>query len=164
MNTFICTCLFYLIGMFLSSSTVFHYKDILYLTNPLSLNISVVSNFFHQKQYLKTDTFITKLFTHIFIFWGKLSEAAYVPSRSVKSNSLQTHGLYVAHQVPLSVGFSRQEHQSGLPFPPPGDLPNQGSYSSLLHWQMDSLPVSYLGSPISSRHTDCQIVLCPTVY
>ena len=30
----------------------------------------------------------------------------------------------VAHQAPLSVGFSRQEHWSGLPCPPPGDLPN----------------------------------------
>ena len=70
MNIFICKCLFYLISMFLSSSTVFHYKDILYLTNPLSLNTSVVSNFFHYKQYLKTDTFITKTFTHIFISCG----------------------------------------------------------------------------------------------
>ena len=32
----------------------------------------------------------------------------------------------VAHQTPLSVGFSRQEYWSGLPFPPPGDLPNPG--------------------------------------
>ena len=30
----------------------------------------------------------------------------------------------VAHQVPLSLGFSRQGYWSGLPFPPPGDLPN----------------------------------------
>ena len=30
----------------------------------------------------------------------------------------------VAHQAPLSVGFSRQEYWSGLPFPPPGDLPD----------------------------------------
>ena len=29
----------------------------------------------------------------------------------------------VAHQVPLSMGFSRQEYWSGLPFPTPGDLP-----------------------------------------
>ena len=28
----------------------------------------------------------------------------------------------IAHQVPLSMGFSRQEHWSGLPFPPPGNL------------------------------------------
>ena len=32
----------------------------------------------------------------------------------------------VAHQTPLSVGFSRQEHWSGFPFPPIGDLPNPG--------------------------------------
>ena len=32
----------------------------------------------------------------------------------------------VAREVPLSVGFSRQEYWSGLPCPPPGDLPNPG--------------------------------------
>ena len=32
----------------------------------------------------------------------------------------------VAHQAPLSMGFSRQEYWSGLPWPPPGDLPNPG--------------------------------------
>ena len=32
----------------------------------------------------------------------------------------------VAGQAPLSVGFFRQEHWSGLPFPPPGDLPHPG--------------------------------------
>ena len=32
----------------------------------------------------------------------------------------------VAHQVPLSVGFSWQQYWSGLPFLPPGDLPHSG--------------------------------------
>ena len=32
----------------------------------------------------------------------------------------------VAHQAPLSMGFSRQGYWSGLPFPSPGDLPNPG--------------------------------------
>ena len=32
----------------------------------------------------------------------------------------------VAHQVPLSMEFSKQEYWSGLLFPPPGDLPNPG--------------------------------------
>ena len=32
----------------------------------------------------------------------------------------------VAHQAPLSMGFSRQEYWSGLPHPPPGDLPDSG--------------------------------------
>ena len=34
--------------------------------------------------------------------------------------------LTVAHQAPLSMGFPRQEYWSGLPFPPPGDLPDPG--------------------------------------
>ena len=41
------------------------------------------------------------------------------------------------------MGFSRQEYWSGLPFPPPGDLPHQGIEPAslcLLHWQADSLP------------------------
>ena len=32
----------------------------------------------------------------------------------------------VAHQAPPSMGFSRQEYWSGLPFPSPGDLPDSG--------------------------------------
>ena len=32
----------------------------------------------------------------------------------------------VTHHAPLFVGFSRQEHWSGLPFPSPGDLPHPG--------------------------------------
>ena len=35
--------------------------------------------------------------------------------------------LTVAHQAPLSMGFSKQEYFSGLPFPPPGDLPDPGT-------------------------------------
>ena len=32
----------------------------------------------------------------------------------------------VAHQAPPSMGFSRQAYWSGVPFPPPGDLPDPG--------------------------------------
>ena len=32
----------------------------------------------------------------------------------------------IAHQAPLSMGFSRQEYWSGLPYPSPGDLPDPG--------------------------------------
>jgi len=38
----------------------------------------------------------------------------------------------VAHQAPLSIGFSRQEYWSGLSFPSPGDLPNLGIEPSSL--------------------------------
>ena len=46
----------------------------------------------------------------------------------------------VAHQAPLSMGFSRREYWSGLPVPSLGDLPNSGikSWSSAL--QADSFP------------------------
>ena len=47
----------------------------------------------------------------------------------------------VACQAPLSVGFSRQEHWNGLPFPSLGDLSDPGiELSSAL--QADSLPLS----------------------
>ena len=42
------------------------------------------------------------------------------------SSSLRPRGLYVAHQPPLSMGFPGQEYWNGLPFPPPGNLPDPG--------------------------------------
>ena len=53
----------------------------------------------------------------------------------------------VAHQAPLPMGFPRQEYQSGLPFLPQGIFPTKGSNLHLLHWQVDSLPLSHQGSP-----------------
>ena len=50
-----------------------------------------------------------------------------------------------AHQAPLSMGFSRQEYWSGLPFPPPGDLPNPGIEPWCPALQADSLPSEPLG-------------------
>ena len=38
----------------------------------------------------------------------------------------------VAHQASLSMGFSRQEYWSGLPYSPPGDLPDPGIDSASL--------------------------------
>ena len=40
--------------------------------------------------------------------------------------SLYNPTYCIAHQAPLPKGFSRQEYQSRLPFPSPGDLPNPG--------------------------------------
>ena len=53
----------------------------------------------------------------------------------------------VAHQASRSMGFSRQGYWSDLPFPTAGDLLTQRLNLHLLHWQVDSLPLSYLGSP-----------------
>ena len=54
----------------------------------------------------------------------------------------------VACQVPLSMGFSRQEHWRGLPFPSPGDLPNPGIKPMSPALQADSLPTELVGKPI----------------
>ena len=43
-------------------------------------------------------------------------------------------------QAPLSMGFSRQEYWSGLPFPPPGELPASGIKCGSPALQADSLP------------------------
>ena len=55
----------------------------------------------------------------------------------------------VAHQASLSMGFSRQEHWSGLPFPSPGDLPSPGIEPGSPAQQAGSLLLSHLGSPSS---------------
>ena len=70
-------------------------------------------------------------------------------------NSLGPYGLFatlwtVAHQAPLSMEISRQEYRSGLPFPPPGDLPNPGiEPASLMSPALagGSLPLVPLGKP-----------------
>ena len=46
----------------------------------------------------------------------------------------------VARQAPLSMGFSRQEYWSGLPFPFPGNLPDQRIEPGFPELQADSLP------------------------
>ena len=53
-------------------------------------------------------------------------------------------------QAPLSTGFSRQEHWSGLPCSPPGDLPNWGWNPAPLTspaWQAGSLSLVPPGKP-----------------
>ena len=54
----------------------------------------------------------------------------------------------VAHQSPLSMGFSRQEYWSRLSFPSPGDHPNPEIIPHrfcILHWQAASLPLASPG-------------------
>ena len=69
---------------------------------------------------------------------------------SVESNSLQPQWT-IARQAPLSMDwFSRQEYWSGLPCPPPGDLPDPGIYRRSPVFpalQADSLPLRYWEAP-----------------
>ena len=56
----------------------------------------------------------------------------------------------VAYQAPLSMGFSRQEYWSGLPFPSPGDLPDPGiELGSPTLWA-DALTSELPGKPLSN--------------
>ena len=69
-----------------------------------------------------------------------------VLSRSVMSNSLQPHELQpTSFFCPWR--FSRQEYCSGLPFPPPGDLPNPEIKLSSPSVQVDSLLTKSPGKP-----------------
>ena len=79
----------------------------------------------------------------------------------------------VAHQVPLSIGFIRQEYWSGLPFPPPGDLPFSGIEPEspvspelagrfFNHWAtQEALPLTLVFAflPIFSASVDSSLVL-----
>ena len=61
-----------------------------------------------------------------------------------EANSLSRVQLFatpwtVAHQAPLSMGFSRPEYWSGLPFPSPTDLPNPGIEPGSPAWQAGAL-------------------------
>ena len=53
----------------------------------------------------------------------------------------------VAYQAPPSMGFSRQECWSGLPFPSPGDLPNPGIEPGSPALQADALLSEPPGKP-----------------
>ena len=53
----------------------------------------------------------------------------------------------VAHQAPPSMGFSRQEYWSGLPFLSPGNLPNPGIKPGSPALQADALPSEPPGKP-----------------
>ena len=68
----------------------------------------------------------------------------------------------VASQVRLSMGFSRQEYWSGLPWPPPGNFPNRWSNPCLLcllHWHAGYLLLASPGKP--SPETNPTQSLCP---
>ena len=70
----------------------------------------------------------------------------------------------VAYQAPPSVGFSRQECWSGLPFPSSGDLPNPGIEPGSPALQADALPSAPPGKPNSLATIVCEVTQsCPTL-
>ena len=82
-------------------------------------------------------------------------------SRSVVSDSLQPHG---AHQAPLSMGFSRQEYWSGLPFPSPGYLPNPGIEPGSPALQAESWHGIYLNLTFYVPHKSIRCAFYVDIY
>ena len=75
-----------------------------------------------------------------------------VANEAVKAKPLSCVRLFVtlwteAYQVPPSVGFSRQEYWSGLPFPSPEDLPAPGIEPRSPALQADTLTSESPGKP-----------------
>ena len=66
----------------------------------------------------------------------------YMHAQSLSRVQLFATPWIVARQAPLSMGLSQQEYWNGLPFPPPGDLPDSGIKSG-----SPALPLSHLGNP-----------------
>ena len=77
-------------------------------------------------------------------FRGHINLEAYKSVSEVKEVNTFATLWTVAFQTLLSMGFSRQEYWSGLPCPPPGDLPYPGVKPGSPALQADSLPLSYL--------------------
>ena len=83
-------------------------------------------------------------------------------SHSVVSDSATS--WTVAHQGPLSMGFSRIEYWNGLPFPSPGDLPDPGiepAFAVTPVSQADSLPAEPTGKPVASYLSVSLVLMCP---
>ena len=76
--------------------------------------------------------------------------------QKVKVKSLSHVHLFgapwtVAYQAPPSMGLSRQEYWSGLPFPSPGHLPNPGIEPRSPTLEADALTSEPPGKPICTR-------------
>ena len=85
--------------------------------------------------------------------------------RKVKVKSLSHVRLFVtlwivAYQASPSMGFSRQEYQSGLPFPSPGIFPTQASNPGLPHCRQTLYPLGHQGSP---RNTGSKLASSPAL-
>ena len=94
----------------------------------------------------------------------KWPEFQFLPQHCVRAQLLSHVQLFVTpwtvvHQTPPFMGFSRQEHWSGLPFPSPGDLLNPGIEPRSLVLQVDSLLSEPPGKPITLASINLSISL-----
>ena len=74
---------------------------------------------------LLQSSYLCILPSRVHVFYGYLHICYAVLSRFSRVRLLAMSWT-VVRQAPLSLGFSRQKHWRGLPFPPPGDFPDPG--------------------------------------
>ena len=84
-------------------------------------------------------------------FIGQISKIATLFPWCYPCAYVQLTPWAAAHQGPQSMEFSRQEYWSGLPFPPPGDLPNPGIKPMFPHCRWILSHLSHQGSPVDSE-------------
>ena len=110
-----------------------------------------IQKFFHLSILQNKDIPIHKHFFNFFIIFLFFPlnplQTNYGGGLVAKSCPTLVTPWTIAHQAPLSMGFSRQEYWSGLPFPSPGDLPNPGIKPRSPALQADSLPTELRGKP-----------------
>ena len=132
-----------------------------WLTNNVHLSVT-----WHHKQSARSipyprDLFETKFSTLILENNGKICQGwqqtalvlhvtnQYLWSEVKLLSHLQLFATpwTVAYQAPPTIGFSRQEYWSGLPFPSPGDLPNPGIKPRFPTLESDALTSEPPGKP-----------------
>ena len=130
--------------------------------------VVITSQYIHVSNYFCTPESNIKLMQNISQYkpspkrkWEDLTNLAVLSTQSELTKSVEVKSLShvwllatpwtVAHQAPLSKGFSRQESWSGLPFPSPGDLPNPGIKPRSPTLQADSLLAEPSGKPRELR-------------
>ena len=96
--------------------------------------------------YLLSIMLLFKVYFYFWLCW------VFVAVHKVKVKSLSRVRLFatpwaVVYQAPPSMGLSRQECWSGLPFPSPGDLPDPGFEPGSPTLQADALPSEPPGKP-----------------
>ena len=125
------------------------------LITPLVLDQSCARTSLYQHLRVNDEHTSPILYLVVPRWWLKTSQSRRLHTRKWKKVKVLVSPVQlfatpwtVAYQAPLSLGFSRQEYQSELSFPPPGDFPDPRIKPQCPALQADSLPPEPPGSPI----------------
>ena len=121
------------ICFFISSQTI-SYINVNFIKN----YVSMVKKIFEWNRKVQWYLLI-KWIVFVLLWWWKVKLLSHV--------WLFVTPCTVAYQAPPSMGFSRQEYWSGVPFPSPGDLPNSGIQPWSPTLQADALTSELPGKP-----------------